>query len=166
MSSAHSSKLAKGTAALAWLQRQGLAYSCHCYPYQERGGALHAARALGLDPLAVVKTLIMQDEVGRPLAVLMHGIGSVSTQALARQIGVKSVQPCTPGDAQRYSGYLVGGISPFGFKRAMPIWVEATVLELPRIWVNGGRRGLLLGLAPALLLQPLGAQPVHGALAK
>jgi Cys-tRNA(Pro) deacylase len=121
---------------------------------------------LGLDPLAVVKTLIMQDETTKPLAVLMHGNRTVSTKNLARQIGAKAVEPCKPEVANRYSGYFVGGTSPFGLKRAMPVFVEASVLTLPRIWINGGRRGYLVGIDPAVLTGPLGARPVACALAE
>ncbi|MDP2264634.1 MAG: aminoacyl-tRNA deacylase [Hydrogenophaga sp.] len=154
------------TPATAWLKGHGVAFTEHPYEYLERGGAQHSAQVLGLDPFAVVKTLIMQDERARPLAVLMHGNRTVSTKNLARQIGVKSVEPCKPEVANRHSGYLVGGTSPFGLKRAMPVWVEASVLDLPAIWINGGRRGFLVGLSPAVLSSPLGARPVHCALAE
>jgi Cys-tRNA(Pro) deacylase len=119
-----------------------------------------------LDPFTVVKTLVMQDEAAKPLVVLMHGNRSVSTKNLARQVGLKSVQPCQPDVAQRHSGYLVGGTSPFGLKREMPIWVESSILDLPRICINGGRRGFLVGIDPAVLLDPLGARPVQCALAE
>jgi Cys-tRNA(Pro) deacylase len=154
------------TQATAWLKANGVAFTEHPYEYLEHGGAQHSAQVLGLDPHAVVKTLIMQDEAARPLAVLMHGNRTVSTKNLARQIGVKSVEPCKPEVANRHSGFLVGGTSPFGLKREMPIWVEATVLELPTIWINGGRRGYLVGLAPSVLAGPLGAKPVSCALAE
>ena len=143
-----------------------MAYTEHPYEYLEHGGAQHSAQVLGLDPFAVVKTLIMQDESTKPLVVLMHGNRTVSTKNLARQIGAKSVEPCKPEVANRHSGYLVGGTSPFGLKRDMPIWVESTILELPRICINGGRRGFLVGIAPAVLTAPLGARPVHCALAE
>lgn len=154
------------TQATAWLKANGVVFTEHPYEYLEHGGAQHSAQVLGLDPYAVVKTLIMQDEAAKPLAVLMHGNRTVSTKNLARQIGVKSVEPCKPEVANRHSGYLVGGTSPFGLKREMPIWVEASVLELPTIWINGGRRGYLVGLAPAVLAGPLGAKPVSCALAE
>jgi len=154
------------TPATAWLRAHGIAFSEHPYEYLEQGGALHSAAVLGLDPFAVVKTLIMQDEAAKPLAVLMHGNRTVSTKNLARQIGAKSVEPCKPEVANRHSGYFVGGTSPFGLKRPMPVWVEASVLDLPRIWINGGRRGFLIGLDPAVLSVPLGALPVHCALAE
>ncbi len=154
------------TQATAWLKAHGVPYTEHPYEYLEHGGAQHSAQVLGLDPFAVVKTLIMQDESGKPLAVLMHGNRTVSTKNLARQIGAKSVEPCKPEVANRHSGYLVGGTSPFGLKRAMPVYVESTVLALPRIWINGGRRGFLVGIEPAVLSGPLGAKPVQCALAE
>lgn len=154
------------TPATAWLRAHGVAFTEHTYEYLEHGGAQHSAQVLGLDPFAVVKTLIMQDEAGKPLAVLMHGNRTVSTKSLARQIGAKSVEPCKPEVANRHSGYFVGGTSPFGLKRAMPVWVEATVLEQPKIWINGGRRGYLVGIDPAVLSDPLGARPVNCALAE
>jgi len=154
------------TPATAWLKAHGVVFSEHPYEYLEHGGAQHSATVLGLDPYAVVKTLIMQDEGARPLAVLMHGNRTVSTKNLARQIGVKSVEPCKPEVANRHSGYLVGGTSPFGLRRVMPVWVEETVLTLPRIWINGGRRGFLVGIEPAVLGGPLGARPVQCALAE
>ena len=138
----------------------------HPYEYLEHGGAQHSAAVLGWDPFTVVKTLIMQDQDAKPLVVLMHGNRKVSTKNLARQIGAKSVEPCKPEVANRHSGYLVGGTSPFGLKRAMPVYVEDSVLSLPRIWINGGRRGFLVGIDPAVLAHPLGARPVQCALAE
>ncbi len=154
------------TPATAWLKGHGVVFTEHSYEYLEHGGAQHSAQVLGLDPHAVVKTLIMQDEAAKPLAVLMHGNRTVSTKNLARQIGAKSVEPCKPEVANRHSGYFVGGTSPFGLKRAMPVYVEAAVLTLPRIWINGGRRGYLVGIDPAVLVGPLGARPVECALAE
>lgn len=154
------------TPATAWLKAHGVAYTEHPYEYLEHGGAQHSAQVLGIDPFAVVKTLIMQDESAKPLVVLMHGNRTVSTKNLARQIGAKAVEPCKPEVANRHSGYLVGGTSPFGLKRDMPIWVESTVLELPRICINGGRRGFLVGIDPAVLTAALGARPVQCALAE
>ena len=154
------------TPATAWLKAHGVAFTEHSYEYREHGGAQHSAQVLGLDPFAVVKTLIMQDEAAKPLAVLMHGNCTVSTKNLARQIGAKSVEPCKPEVANRHSGYFVGGTSPFGLKRAMPVYVEAAVLMLPRIWINGGRRGYLVGIDPVVLSAPLGAKPVECALAE
>ncbi|MDM7950102.1 aminoacyl-tRNA deacylase [Hydrogenophaga sp.] len=154
------------TPATAWLKAQGVVFTEHPYDYLERGGAQHSAQVLGLDPYAVIKTLVMQDESARPLVVLMHGNRSVSTKNLARQTAAKSIEPCKPEVANRHSGYLVGGTSPFGLRREMPIWVESSVLALPRIWINGGRRGFLVGLDPALLSGALGARPVQCALAE
>ncbi len=154
------------TPATAWLKAHGVDFSEHPYDYLEHGGAQHSAQVLGLDPFTVVKTLVMQDEAARPLVVLMHGNRTVSTKNLARHIGCKSIEPCKPEVANRHSGYLVGGTSPFGLKRSMPIWVETTVLALPRIWINGGRRGFLVCIDPAVLSAPLGARPVACALAE
>jgi Cys-tRNA(Pro) deacylase len=154
------------TPATAWLKANGVAFTEHPYDYVEHGGAQHSAQVLGFDPFAVVKTLIMQDEAAKPLAVLMHGNRTVSTKNLARQIVVKSVEPCKPEVAKRHSGYLVGGTSPFGLKREMPVWVEESVLALPRIWINGGRRGFLVGIEPSVLSGPLGARAVNCALAE
>ena len=154
------------TPATAWLKAHGVAYTEHPYEYLEHGGAQHSAQVLDLDPFTVVKTLIMQDDSAQPLVVLMHGNRTVSTKNLARQVGLKSVQPCQPDVAQRHSGYLVGGTSPFGLKREMPIWVESSIVDLPRICINGGRRGFLVGIDPAVLLDPLGARPVQCALAE
>ncbi|MBA4195081.1 MAG: Cys-tRNA(Pro) deacylase [Comamonadaceae bacterium] len=154
------------TPATAWLKAHGIAYTEHPYEYLEHGGAQHSAQVLGLDPFAVVKTLIMQDQDAKPLAILMHGNRTVSTKNLARQVGVRSIEPCKPEVANRHSGYLVGGTSPFGLRRAMPVYVESTVLGLPRIWINGGRRGFLVGIDPAVLAGPLGAVGVQCALAE
>jgi len=152
------------TPATAWLRARGLAFGEHPYDYVEHGGTAESARQLGVDEHQVVKTLVMQDERAQPLLVLMHGDRQVSTKALARAIGVKSVEPCSVEVAQRHSGYLVGGTSPFGTKKALPVFVEATVLELPRIWINGGRRGFLLSLDPTLLVSALQARAVGCAL--
>jgi Cys-tRNA(Pro) deacylase len=152
------------TPATAWLKAHGVVYSEYPYDYVEHGGTAESARQLGVPEHAVVKTLVMQDERAQPLVVLMHGDRQVSTKSLAREIGAKGIEPCSPEVAQRHSGYLVGGTSPFGLRRAMPVFVEAGVLALPRIWINGGRRGFLLGLAPAVLVDTLGAKPVHCAI--
>ncbi len=152
------------TPATAWLRAHGVAYTEHPYDYVDKGGALHSAAVLGWDPHAVVKTLVMQDQDARPLIILMHGDREVSTKALARQIGAKSVEPCAIEVAQRHSGYLVGGTSPFGTRRAMPVYVEHSILELPRILINGGRRGFLVGIAPQVCTEVLGATPVQCAL--
>ncbi len=152
------------TPATAWLRGQGVEFSEHPYDHVEHGGTAESARQLGVDEHAVVKTLVMQDDKGEPLVVLMHGDRQVSTKSLARAIGAKGVEPCKPEVAQRHSGYLLGGTSPFGLRKAMPVYVEASVLALPRIHINGGRRGYLVGLAPALLIDLLGARPVSCAL--
>lgn len=152
------------TPATAWLREHGIAFSEHPYDYVEHGGTAESARQLGVDEHAVVKTLVMQDEKAEPLVVLMHGDRQVSTKNLARAIGAKSVEPCKPEVAQRHSGYQVGGTSPFGLRKAMPVYVEETVMALPRIHINGGRRGFLVGVDPAVLRDPLGARPVHCAL--
>jgi Cys-tRNA(Pro) deacylase len=152
------------TPATAWLRRAGVEFSEHPYHYVDRGGTAESARQLGVDEHAVVKTLVMANERGEPLIVLMHGDRQVSTKNLAREIGAKSVAPCKPEDAQRASGYLVGGTSPFGTRKAMPVYVEASVLEIARIYINGGRRGYLVGIAPAALVDALGAKPVRCAI--
>lgn len=149
------------TPATQMLRKAGVAFSEHPYDYVEHGGTAESARQLGLPEHVVVKTLLMQDERSRPLIVLMHGDRKVSTKSLAREIGVKSVEPCTPEAAQRHSGYLVGGTSPFGTRKAMPVFVQASVLALPRIVINGGRRGYLVGLAPQVLVELLDARAVH-----
>lgn len=154
---------ASETPATQWLKAHKVAYTEHLYDYVDHGGTAESARQLGVDEHTVVKTLVMEDEAARPLIVLMHGDRQVSTKNLARQIGAKRVQPCQPEVAQRHSGFLVGGTSPFGTRKAMPVYVEATVLDLPRIYINGGRRGYLVGLAPAVLTGLLGARPVTAA---
>ena len=152
------------TPATVFLKANGVSYTEHEYDYVERGGTEVSAQALGVPEHEVVKTLVMQDDRARPLIVLMHGDRQVSTKNLARQIGAKSVDPCTPDVAQRHSGYLVGGTSPFGTRKAMPVYVEESILALPRICINGGRRGYLVGIEPAVLTRLLGAKPVECAL--
>jgi Cys-tRNA(Pro) deacylase len=152
------------TPATALLKSRGVDFTEHPYEYLEHGGAQHSAQVLGLDPFAVVKTLIMQDEKAQPLVVLMHGNRTVSTKNLARQIARKSVEPCKPEVANRHSGYLVGGTSPFGTRKTMPVFVEESILSLPRIWLNGGKRGYLVGIAPQFCVDLLGARPVNCAL--
>ena len=154
------------TPATALLRAHGVAFTEHPYEYLEHGGAQHSDEVLGEDQFAVVKTLVMQDERARPLLVLMHGNRKVSTRNLARQIGCKSVEPCAVEVANRHSGYLVGGTSPFGTRKQMPVYIEQTILELPRILINGGRRGFLVGLAPEVCVRLLGARPVSCALAE
>jgi len=153
------------TLATQMLRQAGVAFTEHPYDYVDHGGTAESARQLGVPEHEVVKTLVMQDDKTQPMIVLMHGDRQVSTKNLAREIGVKSVEPCKPEVAQRHSGYLVGGTSPFGTKKAMPVFVEAGVLDLPRILINGGRRGYLVGIAPQVLVALLGARPVHCALA-
>ena len=153
------------TPATALLRAHGVAFTEHPYEYVEHGGAEHSAAVLGFDPFTVVKTLVMEDEKARPLLVLMHGNRKVSTKNLARQIGAKAVEPCQPEVANRHSGYLVGGTSPFGTRRAMPVYIEETILALPRIAINGGRRGFLVGIEPRVCVDLLGARPVQCALA-
>jgi Cys-tRNA(Pro) deacylase len=154
------------TPATAWLRRHAIAFTEHVYDYVEHGGTAESARQLGVDEHAVIKTLVMQDERARPLVVLMHGDRQVSTKNLARAIGCKSVEPCSAEAAQRASGYQLGGTSPFGFKRAgVPIYVQASVLDLPRICINGGRRGFLVGIEPWVLTAHVGARAVDCALA-
>ncbi|HEY6133307.1 MAG TPA: aminoacyl-tRNA deacylase [Rubrivivax sp.] len=152
------------TPATQWLRQQGVAFSEHPYDYVEHGGTAESARQLGVPEHAVVKTLVMQDERAQPLVVLMHGDKQVSTKNLARAIGAKSVEPCQPEVAQRHSGYVVGGTSPFGLRKSMPVLVEATVLALPRLYINGGRRGYLVGIEPAVLSDKLGVRAVACAL--
>jgi Cys-tRNA(Pro) deacylase len=154
------------TPATQLLRANGIDFTEHPYEYLEHGGAQHSAEVLGLDPFTVVKTLVMQDQDGKPLIVLMHGNRTVSTKNLARQIGAKSVEPCKPEVANRHSGYLVGGTSPFATRRAMPVYIESTILELPRIVINGGRRGYLVGIDPQVCVRLLGAKPVQCALAE
>jgi Cys-tRNA(Pro) deacylase len=152
------------TPATQWLKRQGVAFGEHVYEYVEHGGTAVSAAALGVDEHSVVKTLVMADEHDKPLLVLMHGDCKVSTKNLARQAGRKRIEPCTPEVAQRHTGYQVGGTSPFGTRKPMPVYVERSVLALPTIYINGGRRGYLVSIAPAVLVEKLRAQPVDCAL--
>ena len=154
------------TPATQLLRAHKVAFTEHPYDYVEHGGTEESARQLGLDEHVVVKTLVMQDQDAKPLIVLMHGDCKVSTKNLARQIGAKSVEPCKPEVANRHSGYLVGGTSPFGTRKQMPIYIEASILDLPRIAINGGRRGFLVQLDPQVCVQLLGARPVQCALAE
>ena len=152
------------TPATAWLRERGITFSEHVYEYVEHGGTAESAKQLGVDEHAVVKTLVMQDEKREPLIVLMHGNRQVSTKNLARQIGAKSVEPCAPDVANRHSGYLVGGTSPFATRRRMPVYIERSILALPRICINGGRRGYLIGIEPSVCTRLLEARPVDCAL--
>ena len=152
------------TQATQLLRKHQVSFDEHPYPYEEHGGTSVSARELGVPEHAVIKTLVMQDEAAKPLIVLMHGDCKVSTKNLARGIGCKSVEPCKPEVAQRHSGYMIGGTSPFGTRKAMPVYVEQSILALERIYINGGRRGFLISLAPQVLLDVLNAKPVHCAL--
>lgn len=137
------------TAAVRALRAAGVEFTDHLYEYEEKGGTAVSARELGFDEHSVVKTLVMEDESANPLIVLMHGDRQVSTRELARVLGVKTVQPCSPETAHRHTGYLVGGTSPFGTRKQLPLYMERTILDLPRIYINGGKRGYLVGVAPA-----------------
>jgi Cys-tRNA(Pro) deacylase len=152
------------TPATQFLRKHAVAFSEHPYPYEEHGGTAVSARALGVPEHDVVKTLVMQDEGAKPLIVLMHGDCKVSTKNLARAIACKSVEPCKPEVAQRHSGYQIGGTSPFGTRKTLPVYVEESILALEKIYINGGRRGYLVGIAPQVLTQLLNARPVHCAL--
>ncbi|QZA78911.1 aminoacyl-tRNA deacylase [Deefgea tanakiae] len=143
------------TPATVFLRKNGVSYSSHLYEYESRGGTKVSARELNVEEHAVVKTLIMEDESAKPLVVLMHGDCQVSTKELARQIGRKKVEPCKPEVANRHTGFLVGGTSPFGTKKLLSVFVEKTILDLPLIFINGGRRGYLVGIDPVVLLQLL-----------
>jgi Cys-tRNA(Pro) deacylase len=143
------------TAAIRMLREHRVSFVAHVYDYEPRGGTAHSARCLGVSEHCVIKTLVMQDDAGQPLVVLMHGDREVSTKALARYLGAKSVQPCVPAVADRHSGYQVGGTSPFGLRRAMPVYMQASIAGLPRIYINGGRRGMLVEIDPADLVRVL-----------
>ena len=153
------------TPATQLLRANRVPFTEHPYEYLEHGGAQHSAEVLGVDAFMVVKTLVMQDQDAKPLIVLMHGNRTVSTKNLARQIGAKSVEPCEPEIARRHSGYLVGGTSPFATRKVMPVFIEASILELPKILINGGRRGYLVGIAPQVCATLLAAKTVQCALA-
>ncbi len=152
------------TPATRFLRSHGIAHSNHLYAYEEHGGTRVSARELNVDEHAVVKTLIMEDEHAKPLIVLMHGDRKVSTKELARQIGCKKVEPCKPEVANRHTGFLVGGTSPFGTKKQMPLYVEKSILDLPLIYVNGGRRGYLVGVHPHDIVRVLQPKVVEVAL--
>jgi Cys-tRNA(Pro) deacylase len=152
------------TPATQFLRKHGITFTEHVFEYVEHGGTRVSAEALGVDEHLVVKTLIMEDEKRQPIVVLMHGDRTVSTKNLARQAGCKSIEPCKPDVAQRHSGYQVGGTSPFGTRKPMPVYVERTVLACERIYINGGRRGYLLGIDPQVLPNVLAVTPVSVAL--
>ncbi len=149
--------------AVRVLREHGVEFTHHPYAYEARGGTEVSARELGVDEHAVIKTLVMEDDAKRPLIVLMHGDREVSTKNLARHLKVKTVAPCAPAVADRHSGYQVGGTSPFGTRRAMPVYMERSIAALPRIYVNGGRRGYLVGLDPAELVRVLRPELVDAA---
>jgi Cys-tRNA(Pro) deacylase len=151
------------TPATAFLKAHGVAFTEHPYEYEERGGTAVSSAKLGVPEHAVIKTLVMEDDEKKPLIVLMHGDKEVSTKNLARQLEKKRVEPCAPDVAQRHSGYQVGGTSPFGLRKPMPVYVERTVLELARIYINGGRRGFLVALDPRELTRVVNAQAVDAA---
>jgi Cys-tRNA(Pro) deacylase len=152
------------TPATQFLRKHQAVFADHPYPYEDKGGTAVSARALGVDEHSVIKTLVMQDEAARPLIVLMHGDRKVSTKNLARAIGCKSVEPCKPEVAQRHSGYQIGGTSPFGTRKVLPVYIEASILELETIYINGGRRGYLVALAPRVAAELVQAKAVHCAL--
>ena len=152
------------TPAIHFLRQHGVPFTEHAYRYEERGGTAVSSRELGVDEHIVIKTLVMEDEGRQPLIVLMHGDREVSTKNLARQIGRKSVSPCAPDVAQKHTGYLVGGTSPFGTRKAMPVFLERTIAQLDRIYVNGGRRGFLIALAPEDVIRVLSPTLVDAAL--
>jgi Cys-tRNA(Pro) deacylase len=143
------------TPALLALKQAGVAFTPHHYTYEEHGGTAVSSRELGVEEHAVVKTLVLEDDAARPLIVLMHGDRKVSTKELARVIGVKRVSPCKPEVAERHSGYRVGGTSPFGTRKRMPVYAERTIFDLPKIYINGGSRGFLVGIAPDVLTRLL-----------
>lgn len=153
------------TQAIRMLRAHHVAWTDHLYAYEEKGGTRVSARELGVDEHAVIKTLIMHDEQKRPLVVLMHGDCEVSTKNLARQLAVKSIEPCPPAIADKHSGYQVGGTSPFGTRQAMPVYMEASIAELPRIYLNGGKRGYLIGIDPAEVVRVLRPTLVNVAVA-
>ncbi len=152
------------TLAVRQLLAEKVNFTPHLYTYEEKGGTAVSARELKLEEHAVIKTLIMEDEQKRPLIVLMHGDRQVSTKELARYLKVKTITPCKPEVADRHSGYQVGGTSPFGTKRKMPVYMEASILELDRVYINGGKRGFLVGLNPQDIVRILQAEPVHVAI--
>ena len=153
-----------GTPATAFLAKKDVRYTEHEFDYVEHGGTSHSSTSLGVPEHQVVKTLIMENERGDPLVVLMHGDRKVSTKELARQVGMKRIVPCKPETATRHSGYLIGGTSPFGTRKDMPVFLERSVLALPRIFINGGRRGYLLGMDPAELTRVLAVKLVEVAI--
>ncbi len=158
------SKHVSETPATQFLSQRKVLFDKHAYDYVDHGGTAESSRQLGVDEHAVIKTLVMKDEHKKPLIILMHGDRKVSTKNLARQTSRKHIEPCTPDEAHRHTGYLVGGTSPFGTRKPLPVYVEASVMDLPLIYINGGRRGFLISLPPERLTELLNAQPVHCAL--
>lgn len=154
------------TPAVRALRAAGISFTDHPYTYEDKGGTAVSSRELGVDEHCVIKTLVMEDDRKQPLIVLMHGDLQVSTKELARLIGARSVEPCKPETAQKHTGYLTGGTSPFGTKKQLPVYVEETILELPNIYINGGKRGFLVGLVPSDLTKLLQPTPVRVGYAK
>jgi Cys-tRNA(Pro) deacylase len=154
-------KSSPSTPAVLFLRAEGVAFSEHSYRYEDRGGTAVASRELGVPEHAVVKTLVMEDDARAPLIVLMHGDREVSTKALARQVGARSVTPCKPEVATRHTGYLVGGTSPFATRKPLPVYIERSILDLPVAYINGGSRGFLVGVAPADVVRVLKATLVE-----
>ena len=152
------------TPATSFLRQHSVSFTEHLYDYVERGGTAESAKQLGVDEHAVVKTLVMQDQDAKPLIILMHGDRQVSLKNFARQIRAKKVEPCKPEVAQRHTGYQVGGTSPFGMRKPLPIYVERSILALPAIYINGGHRGFLVQISPSVLTELLHAEPVESAL--
>ncbi len=152
------------TPAVRLLRERKVEFEPHLYDYEERGGTRRSAEELGVDEHAVVKTLVMETEARKPLVVLMHGDREVSTKRLARALGVKAVNPCEPRAAERHTGYLVGGTSPFGTRARLPVYVESTIFQLPKIYINGGKRGFLVSLAPRVLRELLAVEEVEVAI--
>ena len=159
-----SSLVPSATPAIHFLRKHGVAFTEHEYRYEERGGTRVSSRELGVDEHIVIKTLVMEDERRRPLIVLMHGDREVSTKQLARATGRKQIVPCTPDVAERHTGYSVGGTSPFGTRKALPVYMEQSITALPRVMINGGRRGFVVGLAPQEIERTLGAILVNVAI--
>ncbi len=149
------------TPAVRLLREQQIEFTPHLYDYEERGGTRRSAEALGVDEHAVVKTLVLETDARKPLIVLMHGDREVSTKGLARTLNVKSVQPCEPATAQKHTGYLVGGTSPFGTRAQLPVYVERTIFALPKIYINGGKRGFLVEIEPRVLRELLPVEEVN-----
>lgn len=152
------------TPAVRFLREQAVAFVPHLYPYEDHGGTRHAATCLGVDEHLVVKTLVMQTDARKPLIVLMHGDCEVSTRQLARTIGVKSVEPCDVKTVQKHTGYMVGGVSPFGTRTSLPVYGEATIFTLERIYINGGKRGFLVEVAPGAIEKVLSLQHMQVAI--